>query len=99
MYSFTAAAATDAGHMRELNEDSYLVRDGLYLVADGMGGHDGGELASAAVVETFEQAYTETAQPFELANLQEWLTQANRAAYDNGTGPAGNTPTSPTNRP
>src|SRR5699024_6917736 len=45
----------------------------------------------AAVVETFEQAYTETAHPFELANLQEWLTQANRAAYDIGEGRAGTT--------
>lgn len=91
MYSFTAAAATHVGHVRELNEDAYLVTDGLYLVADGMGGHDGGELASAAVVETFEQAHADMPQPFELANLQAWLTQANHAAYDVADGRAGTT--------
>ena len=97
MYSFTAAAATDVGYQRDLNEDSYLIRDGLYLVADGMGGHDGGELASAAVIDTFTQAYEQTPQPFELASLQEWLTQANRAVYDIAEGRAGTTLTLLTN--
>ena len=97
MYSFTAAAATHAGHVRDLNEDSYLVRDGLYLVADGMGGHDGGELASAAVVQTFRQAWEENTRPLELASLQEWLTQANRGVYDIAEGRAGTTLTLLTN--
>ena len=97
MYSFTAAAATHVGHVRDLNEDSYLVRDGLYLVADGMGGHDGGELASAAVVQTFRQAWEENTQPLELASLQEWLTQANRGVYDIAEGRAGTTLTLLTN--
>ncbi|HIY84890.1 MAG TPA: SpoIIE family protein phosphatase [Candidatus Yaniella excrementavium] len=97
MYSFTAAAATHVGHVRDLNEDSYLVRDGLYLVADGMGGHDGGELASAAVVQAFRQAWEENTQPLELASLQEWLTQANRGVYDIAEGRAGTTLTLLTN--
>src|SRR5699024_9735494 len=90
-------AATHVGHVRDLNEDSYLVRDGLFLVADGMGGHDGGELASAAVVQTFRQAWEENTQPLELASLQEWLTQANRAVYDIAEGRAGTTLTLLTN--
>lgn len=91
MYSFTAAGATHVGHVRELNEDSYLIRDGLYLVADGMGGHDGGELASAAVTESFGTAWDATTEPLELFTLQEWLTQANRAVYDLASGRAGTT--------
>ena len=97
MYNFTAAAATHVGHVRDLNEDSYLVRDGLYLVADGMGGHDGGELASAAVIDTFRQVWDENTQPLELFSLQEWLTQANRAVYDIAEGRAGTTLTMLTN--
>src|SRR5699024_6975626 len=97
MYSFTAAAATHVGHVRDLNEDSYLGRDGLFLVANGMGGHDGGELASAAVVQTFRQAWRENTQPLALASLQEWLTHANRAVYDRAEGLAGTTLTLITN--
>ena len=47
-----AAALTDVGARRRLNEDSLLSRPdlGLFAVADGMGGHDAGDQASAAVV-------------------------------------------------
>ncbi|KIT93999.1 hypothetical protein QT23_00325, partial [Staphylococcus aureus] len=76
MYRFTAAGATHVGFVRDLKEDSYLIRDGLYLVADGMGGHDGGELASAAVVDTFTKAWDNNTEPWELFALQEWLTEA-----------------------
>jgi|SRR5690625_116096 len=91
MYSFTAAGATHVGHVRDLNEDAYLIRDGLYLVADGMGGHDGGELASAAVVDTFSEIWDNNTEPVELFSLKEWLTQVNRAVYDIAAGRAGTT--------
>lgn len=97
MYRFTAAGATHVGYVRDLNEDSYLIRDGLYLVADGMGGHDGGELASAAVVDTFTNAWDNNSEPLELFTLQEWLTEANRNVYDIASGRAGTTLTMLTN--
>jgi PPM family protein phosphatase len=44
-------AATDRGRMREGNEDSYLAAGALAAVADGMGGHRAGEVASATAME------------------------------------------------
>lgn len=50
-----SAAATHVGHVRATNEDSVLSEPPIYLVADGMGGHNAGEVASAIAVEEFEK--------------------------------------------
>ena len=42
-----AGAATDRGRHRETNEDSLVVTRTMCAVADGMGGHEAGEVASA----------------------------------------------------
>jgi protein phosphatase len=49
-----SAGVTDIGRRRQLNEDAMFVDDesGLYVVADGMGGHNAGEVASKLAVET-----------------------------------------------
>lgn len=50
-------ARTHEGHVRSNNEDSFVAADqnGLWAVADGMGGHENGEWASACVVEELER--------------------------------------------
>jgi PPM family protein phosphatase len=56
-------AATDVGLVREVNEDAYLAAPPVFVVADGMGGHEGGDVASGIVVEEFGRLADEGYDP------------------------------------
>lgn len=70
---------TDTGRQRQANEDSFLVREPLFVVADGMGGAQAGEVASMTAVQTFENGLP-PGNPEEM--LQESIGHANRAIHD-----------------
>src|SRR5208283_5607360 len=63
-------AGTDTGRQRRANEDSLLARSPLFVVADGMGGAQAGEVASRIAVESFQSGVHDGSQPeLELATL------------------------------
>jgi PPM family protein phosphatase len=78
------ATRTDRGKVRDDNEDAALVRGPLLAVADGMGGHSLGQVASATAVATLEAAAVEGAASAELLGkaLEDAFIRANRAVWE-----------------
>lgn len=77
MTAFRVGSATDPGRVRSNNEDANMISADLFAVADGMGGHQGGEIASALAVQTLRATATEATT----ASLVDGVRLANRAIY------------------
>ena len=73
-----SGSASDVGRVRNVNQDLPLERPNLYAVADGMGGHVGGEVAARVAVETLEQAFERTPT---VEGLLEAFSEANAAVW------------------
>lgn len=86
MTTLRSGSATHVGQVRSNNQDSFLVVTDvdLYGVADGMGGHNGGEVASAMAVESLQAHAGEPS----LENLKQAARIGNRAIFEK----AGNDP-------
>jgi protein phosphatase len=83
------AGGTDVGHLRADNEDAYLVNPPLFAVADGLGGHQAGEVASSIAVE---RLLAEAPRSADIKALARAVRSANSAviqAADAGQGRAG----------
>jgi PPM family protein phosphatase len=76
MIAVSWGSATERGPRRN-NQDAFLAEPPVFVVADGMGGHAGGELASAIVVETFRELVGHGDVP--PAAVSELIWQANEA--------------------
>ncbi|MDQ3304972.1 MAG: Stp1/IreP family PP2C-type Ser/Thr phosphatase [Actinomycetota bacterium] len=81
MTSLRAGAATDTGQVRANNQDAILVAEPLFAVADGMGGHAAGEIASQVAVESLEVDDVSSVEALARA-----VRQANRAVWERAAG-------------
>jgi serine/threonine protein phosphatase PrpC len=77
-----AAYRTHVGKVRANNEDTVFVskKDGIYAVADGMGGHNAGEIASAMAVTTISELLHEKAPSEE--ELRSAVDEANKRVFE-----------------
>ncbi|MGH9106382.1 MAG: Stp1/IreP family PP2C-type Ser/Thr phosphatase [Acidimicrobiales bacterium] len=94
MSKLLVGSATDVGLVRAINQDQLLVSPGLYAVADGMGGHAAGEVASATAIKALEAAFEASDQrsaesllgAAKAANRAVWeQARANRGMFGMGT--------------
>ena len=81
MSKLLVGSATDVGLVRSNNQDQFLVSPGLYAVADGMGGHAAGEVASSTAIKALQAAFAASGEHSAEA-LESAAKAANRAVWE-----------------
>jgi serine/threonine protein phosphatase PrpC len=78
--SWTSHAMTNVGKVRKHNEDSMLARPeiGLWVVADGMGGHAKGDMASQMIVESLKEIPIADSLPKFIDDIEDKITSVNK---------------------
>lgn len=79
------AYVTDKGRIREKNEDSVYASDNLFIVADGMGGHNAGEVASAMAVKIISERLSSVRENFR-EEISDAIAFANMKIYEDAVG-------------
>ena len=96
-FSWRSASATSRGNVRGHNEDAVLERPdlGLWVVADGMGGHNAGDVASNMIVQALTGLARHASPSAQLDEVEDRLRAVNeqlyRASLDNQAGMSGST--------
>lgn len=76
-----SGSATDVGRVRTSNQDLSLEEGNLFAVADGMGGHVGGEVAARTAIDALRSAFLRDAS---VTGLREAVVEANSAVWERG---------------
>ena len=86
-YTWTSAALSNVGLVRTVNEDAYLDLggSGLWVVADGRGGHDAGDYASQLIVEALADVTRHDDPDAFLDDVERRLVEVNRRLFERAT--------------
>ncbi|TET53733.1 MAG: Stp1/IreP family PP2C-type Ser/Thr phosphatase [Actinobacteria bacterium] len=76
------ASATHVGRVRQDNEDYIIAQDGIYIVADGMGGHDAGDVASKTAAQAALRVIESSKDEDKLATLKKAVEAANKKVLE-----------------
>ncbi|MGH9030122.1 MAG: protein phosphatase 2C domain-containing protein, partial [Acidimicrobiales bacterium] len=81
MTALRSGSATDVGRVRTTNQDVALEDPDLFAVADGMGGHVGGDVAARVAIDALRSSFQR--QP-SVEGLRRAVAEANRAVWHQG---------------
>jgi type VI secretion system protein ImpM len=96
-FTWRSSSATSTGNVRSHNEDALLDRPdvGLWVVADGMGGHNAGDVASNMIVQSLSGLTRRASPSAQLDEVEDRLREVNRELYqaslDSQAGMSGST--------